>query len=400
MLDLWLAVGAGLGVLISAISRKIDHLPLSEPLVGLVVGVLLGPWALGLIELPAGERSILSRAAEITLAIALMAIALRYPIDTVYARRRYLVWLLGIVMPLMALVSAALAWSILGVGLGVALVLGASLSPTDPVLASSIVTGEPAERTLPARLRENLSLESGFNDGLAMPFVLLAVAVAGGMTLSTSALQAAWAVLGSVIVGWLLGRFSAWVLATAERHGDIDTSHGMLFSLVLALAALGIANLADTDGLLAVFITGLVFNAHTGTREREEEETIDEGVNRILVLPLFIVLGVALPWEGWRELGWTGVGFAAAILLLRRVPAVLILRGRVGARPLADGIWLGWFGPIGAAAVFYLTHLEQLGLHEPVTWHAGSLAVTASIIAHGLTGSPARWLYGRVTGSA
>jgi sodium/hydrogen antiporter len=398
VLDLWLAIGAGLAVLISAISRKLDRLPLSEPLVGLTVGVLVGPQLLGLVVLPeARQLPLLAMAAELTLAIALMAIALRYPIDVVRRRSRSLVWLLGVVMPAMAIVSAALGWALLGIGFALALVLGAVLSPTDPVLASSVVSGEPAEQTLPARLRENLSLESGFNDGLAFPFVLLALAAVGSLAARDSALLSAWGVFGAIGMGWLMGRISAWILTTAERHGDIDTSHRLLYSLVLAFAALGIGNLAGTGGLLAVFVTGLVFNAHTSAREREDEETIDEGVNRILVLPLFVILGVALPWAGWEDLGWSGAAFAAAILLLRRLPAVLMLRRRIDAARLADGVWLGWFGPIGVAALFYLADIERFGFHEPVVWHAATLTIAASIVAHGLSGSPGRWLYGRLT---
>ncbi len=398
MWEIWLVVGAGLGVLVAAVSRRLDELPLSEPLLGLLAGIVAGPRLLGLLELPAAvESRVLLVAAELTLAVALMAIALRYPIAEVLRHRREVAWLVIVVMPAMALIGAGLSWGLLGVPVGVALALGAAMSPTDPVLASSVVSGEPAERTLPSALRGRLSLESGVNDGLALPLVVLAAAVATGSSLASTTLQAAWQVLGAAALGWLLGRLAAGVLALAVRHGDIDLSHELLYSLVLALAVLGLAALARTDGLLAVFVTGLVFNAHTTDRERRREETIDEGVNRILVLPLFVLLGVAVPWERWVELGWRGVALALGVLLLRRLPVVLALRRVVGARRLVDAVWLGWFGPVGVAAVFYLQHLGELGVTDPVVWEAGSLVVAASIVAHGVTASPARALYGRVS---
>jgi sodium/hydrogen antiporter len=397
MWETWLVVGAGLGVLVAAISRKLDELPLSEPLLGLLVGVVLGPGSLGVLHLPAGlEGQVLRLAAELTLAVSLMAIALRYPVSEVIARRRDVAWLVLLVMPLMGLASAGLAWWLLGVPVGVALAIGAALCPTDPVLASSVVTGHPATRTLPARLRQNLSLESGLNDGLALPLVLLAAGAATGSSLATISLDALWQVAGAVVVGWLLGRVAATILLVALRHGDIDLSHELLYSLVLALTALGGANLAHTDGLLAVIVTGLVFNRHTSDRERRQEETIDEGVNRVLVLPLFVLLGVAVPWDGWANLGGQGVLLALGVLALRRVPVVLALRKVVGARAWLDAVWLGWFGPVGVAAVFYLQHLTELGVTDPVVWHAGSLVVAASIVAHGVTASPGRALYGRL----
>ena len=397
--EAWLAVGAGLGIAVSAVSRKLDELPLSEPLVGLLVGVLLGPRMAGVLELPAGAQDrILLVAAELTLAIALMAIALRYPMGEVRDRARNVAWLVLLVMPAMALLGAAVSWLVLDVSLGLALVIGAALSPTDPVLASSVVTGEPASRTLPVGLRQNLSLESGVNDGLALPLVVLAAAVVTGAAMAGTVAGALWELAGAVALGWLLGRLAAWVLAVAVRHRDIDLSHELLYSLVLAFATLGVANLLGVGGLLAVFVTGLVFNAHTSDEERRQEETIDEGVNRILILPLFVLLGVALPWEGWAELGWRGPALAAAVLVLRRLPAVLALRPLVGARSWLDAAWLGWFGPVGVTAVFYLLHLRELGVTAPVVWEAGSLVVTASILAHGLTASPARALYGRFTG--
>jgi sodium/hydrogen antiporter len=199
-----------------------------------------------------------------------------------------------------------------------------------------------------------------------------------------------------VALGWLLGRLAAWVLGIAVRHRDIDLSHELLYSLVLALAALGVANVVGVGGLLTVVVTGLVFNAHTSDEERRQEETIDEGVNRILILPLFVLLGVALPWQAWAELGWRGPALAVAVLLLRRLPVVLALRPLIGVRSWLDATWLGWFGPVGVTAVFYLLHLRELGVTDPLVWEAGSLVVTASIVAHGLSASPGRALYGRL----
>jgi sodium/hydrogen antiporter len=392
--DVWLAVVGALGLLVAATSRRLDRLPVSEPLLALLLGIVLGPAVLGVLEVPAElERDLLSGVARATVAVSLMAVALRYPVAELRAHVGAVAWLLVVVLPVMALLTASAAW-FLGAGIGLALVLGAALAPIDPVLSSSVVSGEPAERTIPARLRQILSTESGANDGLALPLVLLAATWATGGAMGAASLAAVWSVAGAVLVGWPLGWLSAWALARAEEHRDIDTSHEMTFTLVLALGALGGASLVRAEGLLAVFVTGLAFNLHATSRERDMEEKIDEGVNRVLILPLFLLVGVALPWSDWGALGWRGGVFAAAVLGLRRLPAVLLLR-RPLRLDLPGALWLGWFGPIGAAAVYYLTHLEAMGVPSETVWPAGSLVVALSTVLHGVSASPGRAWYGR-----
>ncbi len=121
---------------------------------------------------------------------------------------------------------------------------------------------------------------------------------------------------------------------------------------------------------------------------------IDEAVNRFLVLPLFVALGVVLPWSSWAELGWGGPVLVVAVLLLRRLPIVWLLRRPLGLGS-ADAVFLGWFGPIGVSALFYLAmEAERLAV-DPVVLAAGSLVVAASTVVHGVTSAPGRVLYRR-----
>lgn len=393
MLDLALAVVGLLALALATSSRWLDRAPVSGPLLALVTGVLIGPRVTGLLDLPPAETpAILHTAARLTLAVSLMAVALRFPARTLWIRRRQLLALLAVVLPVMALVTAGLAAITLGVGAGLALVLGAVLAPTDPVLASSVISGAPAEATVPERLRQDLSLESGANDGLALPLVVLAVPLVTGTAVGTAALEALWGVAGAAVVGTVLGWGAGRLLVAAEANGAVDLSHVSTYSLVLALAGLGVGTLLHTDGLLLVFVSGVVFNAGISHRDRATEELVDEGVHRLLILPLFVLLGTALPWTGWGDLGAGGVALALGVLLLRRLPWIVALR-----RPLhygaAEAVWLGWFGPIGVAAVYYLTELTHRGVFEPFLFAAGTLVVTASTVVHGVTASPGvRWL--------
>lgn len=395
-LDLLLLTVGALGLVVAALSAKLRHLPVSEPMLGLCAGVLLGREVTGLLPLPplTAESESLHTGTRILLAISVMGVALRYPIRDVRRRLTPIVVLLVVAMPAMAAVSAGLGWLILGLSLGSAALLGAAIAPTDPVLASSVVTGEAAERDLPARDRELLSLESGANDGLALPLVLAALAVVGPLTASETLVESLWQVLGGAVVGVLAGWLGGRALRIGEAHGATEQSAALLFTIILALAILGVSGLMKVDGVLAVFLGGLAFNLVSTGKERRLDLSIDEAVNRFAVLPLFVVLGASLPWSAWRELGWQGPALAVAVLFLRRLPVILLL-----ARPLRlrvrDALYLGWFGPVGVSAVFYLALEAHRAVVPFEVLAAGSLVVVASTVAHGLTGAPGRGLYAR-----
>ena len=175
-----LAAVGGLLLLLGMLGGLLkERTPVSEPLIALVAGVLIGPAALGLLDLAdlGNQTLILEEAALVTLGVALVGVALRLPVGYSSGNWRLLFVLLGIVMPLMWVAGGLLVYLILGVPFWVAVLIGAIVTPTDPVVASSIVAGGVAERNLPARLRHTISSESGFNDGLALPFVVLPVLV-------------------------------------------------------------------------------------------------------------------------------------------------------------------------------------------------------------------------------
>ena len=396
LIDVLLVAAGALALLVAALSERLRRLPVSEPVLALAVGVLLGPELLGLLTVPplTEDTTWLHTVTRLLLAVSVMAVALRYPMRQARARLRPVLLLLAIVMPAMAVVTAGLAALVLGVGLGTAALLGAALSPTDPVLASSVVTGGPAEEDLPDRDRQILSLESGANDGLALPLVLLAVAVAGADSLPAALAESLWQVAGALLLGVPAGWLGAHALRAGERHGSTDPGTRLLFTAVLAFAVLGAAGLVHVDGILAVFVAGLAVNHVASGPDRTEDVSIDEAVNRFLVLPLFVGLGLVLPWAAWAGLGWQGIALVVGVLLLRRLPVVWLLRHplRLG-RP--DAAFLGWFGPIGVSALFYLAlEAERLGT-DPVLLAAGSLVVAGSTVVHGTTSAPARVLYRR-----
>lgn len=400
-LNLALAIVGGLVLLIGLLSAPIKRSLLSAPLIALSVGVLVGPAGLGLLDPAAWGRqdSILEQAARLTVAISLMAIALRIPGGYPFKSWRSLALMLGPVMTFMWLASGLLAYLILGLPFWLAMLVGAVVTPTDPVVSSTIVTGSMAEQKLPARLRNLLSGESGANDGLAYPFVFLAIlmlerppseALAHWLTVTVL-----WEVLGAVAIGAALGYAAGWLLQLAKERGTIEQPSYLAYTIALAVMVLGATKLAGTDGILAVFAAGVALNMAVDTETDTESERMDEAVNRFFVLPIFVLLGMALPWGQWLELGWKGLVLVGAVLLLRRLPAVLavgsVLRRSHGVR---DALFLGWFGPVGVAALYYATlSVREAGAHE--AWVVGSLIICASVLVHGVTAAPLTNLYAR-----
>ena len=399
-----LAAVGGLLLLLGMLGGLLkERTPVSEPLIALLAGVLIGPYALGLLDLAdLGDQAlILEEAALVTLGVALVSVALRLPVG--YSRRnwRLLFVLLGIVMPLMWIVGGLLAYLIVGVPFWVAVMIGAIVTPTDPVVASSIVAGGVAERNLPARLRHAISSESGYNDGLALPFVVLPVLVLteppgeaiGHWLTHTVLLEIVAGAALAALMGYLAGRTLRW----AERKETMERTSLLTISLALSLSVLGVTELLHLNGVLAAFVAGIVFNFAGSSDAKESQEEIQEAISRFFDLPIFVLLGMALPWQGWLDLGWRGPLLVVAVLLLRRLPAVLALRPLLG--PLRgrakDVLFLGWFGPIGAAALYYAAFsFRETSIEE--AWVVGSQVICASVLVHGVTATPLTKLYGRL----
>lgn len=398
-LDLLLTAVGALGVLTVTLSQKVRDLPISEPLIALTVGVLLGPRVLAVIDLPTiiEDHALIHEASRVLLSISVTGVALRYPFGALRAQWRGVALLLAIAMPVMALVSTGLAMGILGMSFGVALLLGTAVCPTDPVLASSVVTGEGAENDLPAKDRQLLSFESGANDGLALPLVLIAVALAGALSGVGAAVDIAREVVGALVLGAVAGAVGAKALQLGEKHGSSEHGPRLVYTILLALLVLGISGLLKLDGVLAAFTAGVAFNLVGSGSDRRTEVAIDEVVNRYVVLPFFLVLGVMLPWSEWQQLGWPVVLLALAVLVLRRLPVLFALMRPLGVRA-PDAAYLGWFGPVGVSALFYLTlEAARLGAAHHELLAAGTFIVVASTVAHAVTSSPGRAAYRRAT---
>jgi len=373
---------------------------LSAPLAAMLLGIGVGPAGVGWLDLERwGEPMVLlEQTSRIAVAIAVMASALRLPPGYFRGHVRAMTVLLTVGMVGMWLTSALLAHLLLGLSLWLALLLGAAVTPTDPVLAGAIVTGDLAEERIPARLRNLLTAEAGANDGLALPFVLLAILMLEHPTgdvwqrwlLEALAKEIVLAVALGLLIGAGAGRIERWT-----RHADlVEKSSLLVVSIALAGFTLGAVKLAGGDGLLAVFVAGLAYRRQIDKADERREERVQEAINRLVGFPMFVIFGMALPWEQWAAEGWNIVAFAMLVLFLRRPPLLLALSPVLPPlhRP-SEGLFTGWFGPVGAAAVFYATFAVREHGHE-VVWTHASLVVFASVVLHGVSATPLTRAYG------
>lgn len=404
-LNIVLATIGGLTLVLSLVAGLMHSRVyfLSEPMLAVLLGIVIGPLGLGLVRLSSwGDPFvILEQGARLTVGLAVVGAALRLPQGYFRKHARSMAAILVPGMVGMWLVSGGLVYFLLEVPLWVALLIGAIVTPTDPVLAGTIVTGDTAAEYIPEPIRNLLTAESGANDGLAYPVVFLPILVLqhpprraiSDWLLSTLL----WEVGAAIVIGAAIGAAAGWIERESRRHAFLEETSLLSVTVALTFAVLGAVKLLGSDGILAAFAAGLLFNQFADATDEADEQKVQETVLRLFTFPIFVLFGTALPVEQWASLGVAGVILAAGVLLLRRLPMVLVFQ-RVVSETGDDlgALFAGWFGPIGIAALFYATVAHRI-LGNELVWGAASLVIASSVLIHGVTSTPFTKLYGRTS---
>ncbi len=274
-----------------------------------------------------------------------------------------------------------------------ACLLGAVLSPTDPVVTSAVVTAE----RIPRRVRHTLNLESGLNDGLALPFVLffLAAAVPGGNSPSREALALGF----EALVGGALGIVLAVTAGRVLPHlpgGGVTHKYEGTYALGVGLLAFGLAEATYGNGLIAAFVGGIVL-AFTRHEIPAAFRTFNETVSATFQIVTFFLFGALIVATGWPGDTWALVGFIAFALLVARPLAVVA--SFVGVEVTwPEKLFIAWFGPKGVASMlFALLVLNSAEPHRTLVFDVASFVILTSIFAHGLTDTVgASWIERRL----
>jgi len=188
-----------------------------------------------------------------------------------------------------------------------AMLIGATVASTDPIVATTIVTGDIAEKYVSARVRHFISAESGANDGAVYPLVLLPILVLTqpqGEVISQWLVDViGWQIGGAVLLGAILGYGSSRLLTWTESVGIVEKGTFLAYTFALTFVVLGMARLLGVDGVLAAFVAGIAYRMGPGTDEPTEEAQIQQAMTKFFVLPAFVFVGLAIPWDAWLELG-------------------------------------------------------------------------------------------------
>ncbi len=400
LVNVALVVGAGVVLVLVLLSERLSSWSLPAPLLAVVIGAAIGPHALDVIpfdRLAEYRDPLLTEGSRIALGVGLVGVALRLPHG--YWRRNWR-WIAGIIGAGMAVMWLTAAGLLLAVGLPLtlALLVGAMLTPTDPITTTPVVTGANAEKYVPERVRFNLSGESGVNDGLGflfvmLPLLLLTVAPAGQAWTQWLVDVVLWKVLGAAalaaLAGWLFGK--AYI--ACRSRGYIDQGSLLIIAIPVGLFMLGLLKLIGTDGILGVFITAAVFGQVVQQSAEEVQDTVADALTRLLMIPLFLLLGVFLPVGEWAHMSPVLLLGLAAAVFVRRVVAVWLVspvyRNLHTRQELA---FMSWFGPIGVSALYYAMDASSRLGDERVFVYV-SFAIAVSVVLHGLSTVPlSKWL--------
>lgn len=419
----WIYLALGLALFLAVIVPPLlQRFNVNAPIVlvslGLVLGLLPGFRDLDLD--PVSHGTAITHITEFTVLVSLMGVGLA--LDRPLSLRDVGSWrtwsptwrLLGVAMPLSIAGVALLAWGPMGVAAPAALLLGAALSPTDPVLASDVQVGGPNEGEGGAgedqedseevdeddEVRFALTSEAGLNDGLAFPFVHAAILLAtvGGVS-QWGAEWVAWDLVGKIVVGVAVGLAAGWAVARlaftarAEELRFAATGEPIV-AIAALLATYGVAEVAGGYGFLAVFTCAMAIRSfeRKSSYHHDMHEVI-ERLERLLTLVVLLLLGMALTNGLLAHLDWRGVAISLFLLLvLRPLVGLLSFAGhphQSGPRDFdrRERIVAAVYGVRGVGSLFYLayaaTHAEFAEIRW--LWSVVAFTVVVSVFLHGLT---------------
>jgi NhaP-type Na+/H+ or K+/H+ antiporter len=425
---LWFLIVGALLIFMALAGSVLKRLPLTTAMVYLAVGYGLGPAGLGLIVLdPLRNSALIERVAEVAVLISLFSAGLKLRISFSDGRWRLPLRLafgaISLTVGLIALVGVVG----LRLPIGAAILLGAILAPTDPVLASDVQVEHPGDRD---RLRFSLTGEAGLNDGGVFPFVMLGLGLLGLHEVGSYgwrwlAVDVLWAVVGGTAIGWLLGMLIGRLVLYLRREHKEAVGLDDFLALGLIALAYGAALLAHTCGFLAVFAAGLalrriemqstseqpdvdqksaaVLQPAATSAEQEQEIATDpqqapaymaqavlgfnEQLERIGEVAVVVLLGGIL---SARSLPMQAIWFVPLLFLVIRPLSVWL--GLLGSRSSdTQRHLIAWFGIRGIGSVYYLTYAMQQGLEPALAERISALALSAvamSIVVHGISVTP------------
>ena len=377
-------------------SRLAERSPITGPMVFVAVGILAGPLGFGWLKVSVNTE-LVRVLAEITLVLILFIDASLIDLPALIRTRRLPLRLLLIGLPLTMGLGILLAWPLFPhLSFWLLALLALILSPTDAALGQAVVKSP----SVPERIRQAINVESGLNDGIALPPILLCIAVLAGDP-SRQLGSGFWGdfVRSQLVYGPLVGAAIGWLggllVDRAARAGWMNDTFQRLASAALAMLAYAAAEEVHGNGFIAAYFAGLLLGVRSpAVRERLQE--FGEAEGQQLALYIFLLFGLVLvpaALPHWDSRAW--IYAVLSLTVIRMLPVALSLIGAGLDRPSVG--FIGWFGPRGIASILYLIIVVgKLGSQKlEYVLSVIVLTVLLSVFAHGVTAVPLAAAYGR-----
>lgn len=422
----WFLIAGALLLGVALLGSYVQRLPLSTAMVYLAAGYALGPGGFGLLRFDLVEDShLLERLTEIAVIVSLFTAGLKLRLPLADRRWMLPLRLAFVSMAITVLGIAAAAVYGMGFSWGAAILLGAILAPTDPVLASDVQVEHEFDDD---PLRFSLTGEAGFNDGTAFPFVMLGLGLLGLHEIGEFgwrwvAIDVVWAILGGLAIGALLGTAVGHLVLYLRREHREAVGLDDFLAMGLIAVAYGLAILCYTYGFLAVFAAGLglrrLERRHTpggeagaaeAAREVTEEAAVDpekapavmakavlefnEQLERLGELAVVVVIGSML---AWRNVPAAALWFFPLLFFVIRPVSVAAGLAGAGIPPHRLGLF-AWFGIRGIGSLYYLAYSVVHGLDPKLAQPIAGLtlaAIAVSVMVHGASVTPLMKRYAR-----
>jgi sodium/hydrogen antiporter len=385
-------------------SGLITRLPLSFAIIYLLVGIFLGPYGLGLIQLRRDEAfnaELLERLTELVVIISVFSCGLK-----IVRPLRLEVWnitarLIGFLMPISIFALAAVGKLFLGMNWGEAILLGAILAPTDPVLASEVQLTDINDQD---ELRFGLTSEGGLNDALAFPFVYFGIYALeddnwGNWFRQWILVDLIWAIAAGIAMGIVVAKSIVWIDKKIQKRLPSDALMEDFIAISTILLTYSLTEMVNGYGFLAVFVAGLVVQRSYKNSEKPLAQLeFVEQVEKLLEIGTILLLGSILLLQ--PMLNYTVQSLIVIILLFLIIRPVGVWISTIGKRPLdahrrtlhPGTRWLfGWFGIRGVGSLYYLAYAFGHGLKgeaaEQIAWITYT-TIVVSVIVHGISATP------------
>ena len=370
-------------LLVAAVSRPLSSTPITPAMVVVAVGVLVGPLVLNDLTVPPTSETVRTLA-EATLAVVLFSDSSRVNLRALRREASVPVRLLGAGLPLTVVLGGLVAVALFGsFSLSEAFILGVILAPTDAGLGSAVVT----DTRLPQVVRQSLNVESGLNDGICVPLLLILLATVSGADgshpLRVVVEQIGYGLLGGLAAGALA---AAVVILAGGRH-LIDDAWRQIIPVAAAVLGYGIANALGGSGFIAAFVGGALFGLLAGDKTAGMMGFTEE-TGAALDSVTFLVFGAVLLGPAFKHVSWQIALYAVlSLTVVRMVPVAISLWGTHARAPTVA--FMGWFGPRGLASIVFAVIVEDAHLPHAATIVAATyLTVGLSVLVHGLSAAP------------